>query len=185
METQQKRTIKGNDKPEPLQYAALRVAQGLIESEAKQVDAIKKMADWYPPLADLVEYAPGLRYGGKVTKRWKRFFIKIYPCYIEFALPAYRKIGQPDYAPKYPKLTHPQRVWKFMNEIFSEIVEAVNAKLYELLMELKVQVELDTKSEERKAFLTALTTQEEKKYSRVSSEIEDAIHEELIRRKKQ
>ena len=163
METQSDPRIKGNTRPETVQFAALQVAKELIESRAKQVDAIKKMAEWYPPLGDLVDFAPGLRYGGKVTKRWKHFFNKIYPCYIDFALPAYRKIGKPDYERKYPQMPHPQRVWRFMNEIFSEVVEKVNAKLYELLMELKVKIELDTQSEENKAFLQILSTDEEKK----------------------
>lgn len=155
------------EKVESLSYVALQVARGMVEDERAQVAIIKQLAQFYPPLWMVVRYAPGLRWGGNVTKRWNRFFSKIYPRYVDVAIPFYRKMGAKDYEPKYPQLTHPERVWKFMNDVFAEIVEATNAKLYELLMELKVPNELDTKSKERMEFMKVLTKPDEKKGGRV------------------
>lgn len=158
-EQDQKEKI-GNGKPANVTEVAMHVAQELMASEKRQVTAIVDMAEWFPPLGEVALFAPGLRWDGKVTKRWSHFFNKIYVRYQDFATSAYDKIAGKEYINRYPTLSKPQHVWLFMNEVFPAIVEATKAKLYELLPELKRQVELETKSDERKEFLKVIKPEE-------------------------
>lgn len=151
---------KGDGKPLSTLQVAMKIAQQLMAAEKEQVTAIEEIAQRFPPLAKVVRFAPGLRYGGKVTKRWNQFFNKILPRYFDVASFAYEVIAGEAYDRKHSPLSPEAREWQFMNETFAAIVGAIMAKLYELLQELKVSMELDTKSEERKAFLHAITRQE-------------------------
>lgn len=155
-----KQRHKGDGKPLNTLQVAMEIARQLMAAEKEQVLAIEEIAQRFPPLAKVVRFAPGLRYGGKVTKRWNRFFNKILPRYFDVASFAYEVIAGEDYDRKYAALSPEAREWQFMNETFAAMVSTVLAKLYELLQELKVSMELDTKSEEKKAFLHALTRQE-------------------------
>lgn len=154
------RALRGDGEPESLAMAQMHVARKLMEVEETQILAIEAMAEWFPPLAQAVQFSPGLRWAGTVSKRWQRFFTRIYPRYQEFAVYSYNEIAGKDYEHLHPDLELPARVWEFMGDVFPMIREAVVARFYELLMELKVEIELDSKSKERMQFLGVLKSQD-------------------------
>lgn len=152
--------LRGDGDPESLAMAQMHIAKKLMEVEETQIFAIEAMAGWFPPLAQAVQFSPGLRWAGTVSKRWQRFFTRIYPRYQEFAIYSYNEIAGKEYEHLFPNLELSARVWEFMGDVFPMIREAVVAKFYEMLMELKREIELDTKSKERMTFLGVLNPQE-------------------------
>lgn len=153
---------KGDGKPLSTLQFQLEMADRLMAAEKEQVDAIESIihTERFPPLPKIIRYAPGLRYGGKVTKRWNRFFNAILPRYLDAASFLYEKTAGEEYDRKHKNLTPGKREWQYINETFPAMVGGVMAKVYVLIQELKVAMELDTKSEKEKAFFHAFNKQE-------------------------
>lgn len=150
---------------EPISHAELvhSLATAYLHLDELKIEAIKEMAEWFPPLASMIQFAPELRGQGDVTKRWNRFFNQIYPAYLNFAINAYEKIGNPEYNRDYPTLSYPQRVWKFMGEMHAAIREQTVAKLFEMLPELKTYQVYEIQSKEKMEVISRVVQKPEER----------------------
>ena len=161
-----KRVLKeGNNKPQSLQEFALSIADRMFEVEELQVQAIEKLAEEFPPVADLVRYAPGWGWSGQAPKEWTHFCREIYPTYVMAAELLYERFvtKKLEDIPNYGRaqdLSHskhePGTLWKFMGTYFLGIREEVVAKFYEILPKLKSKMDIDTKSQEKQTFYSSV-----------------------------
>lgn len=162
----------GNEQSLSLQAYALRLTERMFEVEELQIQAIERMAEEFPPIYELVRYAPGWGWSGKPPKEWTRFCRDIYPTYVMAAELLHERFvtKQLELTPNYGRpqdlsqqQRKPGRLWEFMGEKFLAIREEVVAKFYEILPKLKSQLDIDTKSEERQAFYTAMSRMHDEK----------------------
>lgn len=162
----QQRITQGDGQPASLQEYALRLADRMFEVEELQIQAIERMAQEFPPIYELVRYAPGWGWSGQAPKEWTRFCREVYPTYIMVAELFYERFvtKQLEAIPNYGRpqdLEHqghpPGTLWAFMGDHFLAIREEVVAKFYEILPKLKSKLDIDTKSEERQAFYAAIS----------------------------
>lgn len=174
-----------NDPPLTLQEYALRLVDKQFEAEELQIEAIEDMAQEFPPLYKVVRYAPGWGWSGKPPKSYTRFCREIYPTYVMTAELLYERFTKQKDTPNYGRkndLEKPHKpgfLWEFMGQHCIGIREEVVAKFYEILPELKSQLDIDTKSQETQTFYSAMVRgQEDGGGGRTSTKMRRALEKQ-------
>lgn len=155
--------IDGDSEPTSVARAAFGLAKGMLKERETRKTAIIELARGFPPLGQIIQFSEGLGWRGEISKRWAQF-TEVYAEFMQLANLLYDKFGE-EYDELFPDDEREERIWYMMCDKMRPVVEDVLALLYEMMPEMKREIELKTESSERMTFFQVLREQKPRKPS--------------------